>query len=451
LLADKAALLGDVDRLTAERDRARLTRVIATRAFETTRRVLQEASGLPDDIDHLSNRRVRSVGELVQNKYRVGLMRTERIMKDRMTVMDLETLTPTQLINCRPITAALREFFASSQLSQFMDQTNPLSELAHKRRLSAMGPGGLSRERASFDVRDVHPSHYGRICPIATPEGPNIGLVVHLAAYSKVNQYGFLETPYHEVKHSVKMDPDALLGRTMDSVIRDGRTIVAKEGDVVETKAMAAKIISACKAEKLTEVPVRAYAIQKEIYIDADRERHLTIAEANTHFNEKHEFLSTRVHARRRGEPILTHVRDLTHIDISPKQILSVSTSLIPFLEHDDNTRASMGTNMQRQAVPLIAPHAPLVGTGMEAIAARASGHVVLAQDDGEVLSADSKEIVVMYQSGKRQTHLLDNFVRSNQGTCFHMRPRVETGQKVKGGEVLADGSSVHGGELALG
>ncbi len=412
---------------------------------------LNNGEGSPDDIDHLSNRRVRSVGELVQNKYRVGLMRTERIMKDRMTVMDLETITPTQLINCRPITAALREFFASSQLSQFMDQTNPLSELAHKRRLSAMGPGGLSRERASFDVRDVHPSHYGRICPIATPEGPNIGLVVHLASYSKVNEYGFLETPYYEVKHAVKMDADALLGRIMDVTLKDGNKIIVKEGDVIETKQLASKIISMLKHDGKTEVPVRAFIIRKEFYVDADRERHLTIVEANSAINEKGEFLNTRVHARKHGEPVLAHVRDVTHVDISPKQILSVSTSLIPFLEHDDNTRASMGTNMQRQAVPLIRPMAPLVGTGVESIAARASGHVLLASDDGEVLSADAREIVVMYHSGKKTVHLLDNYTRSNQGTCLHMRPRVETGQKVKAGDVLADGSSVESGELALG
>ncbi len=412
---------------------------------------LNNGEGAPDDIDHLSNRRVRSVGELVQNKYRVGLMRTERIMKDRMTVMDLETVTPTQLINCRPITAALREFFASSQLSQFMDQTNPLSELAHKRRLSAMGPGGLSRERASFDVRDVHPSHYGRICPIATPEGPNIGLVVHLASYAKVNEYGFLETPYYEVKHSVKMDADAVVGRMIDVTLRDGHKVIAKEGDVIDTKQMASKVISLLKAEGKNEVPVRAYIIRKELYVDADRERHLTVAEANSAVNDKNEFTLTRLHARKFGEPVLAHVRDVTHVDIAPKQILSVSTSLIPFLEHDDNTRASMGTNMQRQAVPLIRPMAPLVGTGVESIAARASGHVVLAHEDGEVLSVDAREIVVLYHSGKKQTHLLDNYARSNQGTCFHMRPRVETAQKVKAGDVLADGSSVESGELALG
>jgi DNA-directed RNA polymerase subunit beta len=412
---------------------------------------LNNGEGTPDDIDHLSNRRVRSVGELVQNKYRVGLVRTERIVKDRMTVMDLETVTPTQLINCRPITAAMREFFASSQLSQFMDQTNPLSELAHKRRLSAMGPGGLSRERASFDVRDVHTSHYGRICPVATPEGPNIGLVVHLAAFARVNEYGFLESPYHEVKHDVPLDPDKLMGRIIDEEIRDGRKIVAHEGEVVNTKELAKKIVSLCKSEGLKAVPVRGYFDPKIHFVDADRERHLTIAQAQRATTEFGEFLETRVSARKSGEALLAHVRDVTHVDISPKQILSESTSLIPFLEHDDNTRASMGTNMQRQSVPLVRPSSPLVGTGMEALAAVAAGHTIPAEEDGEVVSADADEISVIYKSGRKATYKLETFQRSNQGTCFLMRPSVRRGDKVRRGQSLADGASVDHGELALG
>ncbi|HVW66413.1 MAG TPA: DNA-directed RNA polymerase subunit beta [Candidatus Peribacteraceae bacterium] len=414
---------------------------------------LNNGIGTADDIDHLSNRRVRSVGELVQNKYRVGLVRTERIVKDRMTVMDLETVTPTQLINCRPVTAAMREFFASSQLSQFMDQTNPLSELSHKRRLSAMGPGGLSRERASFDVRDVHPSHYGRICPIATPEGPNIGLVVHLAGFARVNPYGFLETPYREVKHTVPLDADALQGRILDETIKDGRKIIAKEGDVVETKETARQIISALKHEKREAVPVRAYASGKVMFMDAEQERRMVIAQAQEtgSLSEFGEFLETRVSSRKSGEPTLSHVRDVTHIDVSPKQILSVSTSLIPFLEHDDNTRASMGTNMQKQAVPLIKPHAPLVGTGLESLAARASGHALIAEEDGEVTYVDAAEISIVYKTGRKETYKLHTFLRSNQGTCFHMRPRVTHGQKVHKGQTIADGSAVEGGELALG
>ncbi|MDD5623482.1 MAG: DNA-directed RNA polymerase subunit beta [Candidatus Peribacteraceae bacterium] len=412
---------------------------------------LNNGEGVPDDIDHLANRRIRSVGELVQNKYRVGLVRTERIIKDRMTVLDMETVTPTQLINCRPITAAMREFFASSQLSQFMDQTNPLAELAHKRRLSAMGPGGLSRERASFDVRDVHPSHYGRICPIATPEGPNIGLVVHLACLARVNAYGFLETPYREVKNEVPLDPDKLVGRMIGDVIREDRKVLVKEGEVIKTKELAKKVVSLLKAEKAQMVPVRPYVTGKTIYIDAEQERHLTISQAQTHFSALNEFLETRVSARKGGEPILADVREVTHVDVTTKQILSVSTSLIPFLEHDDNTRASMGTNMQRQAVPLIRPAAPLVGTGMEGLAGRASGQALLAEEEGEVVLADATQIAVVYRSGRKQTYNLHSFTRSNQGTCFTMRPRVHFGEKVRRGTVLADGSAVEHGELALG
>jgi DNA-directed RNA polymerase subunit beta len=412
---------------------------------------LNNGDAVADDIDHLSNRRVRSVGELVQNKYRVGLVRTERIVKDRMTVMDLETVTPTQLINCRPITAAMREFFASSQLSQFMDQTNPLAELAHKRRLSAMGPGGLSRERASFDVRDVHTSHYGRICPIATPEGPNIGLVVHLAGFARVNEYGFLETPYEEVKHTVPMDPEKLVGRMLDVTVKESRKIIAKEGEMIDTKGLAQKVISQLKKEGLDAVPVRAYKTPKVAYVDAEQERHITIAQAQIELSAHQEFLTTRIPSRKAGETILAHVRDITHVDVSPRQILSISTSLIPFLEHDDNTRASMGTNMQRQAVPLIRPHSPYVGTGIEGLAARASGHALLAEEEGEVTAADASEITVVYRSGRKQTYKLHTFMRSNQGTCFHMRPVVSRGDTVRRGDPLADGASVENGELALG
>ena len=412
---------------------------------------LNNGEGVADDIDHLSNRRVRSVGELVQNKYRVGLVRTERIIKDRMTVMDMETVTPTQLINCRPITAAMREFFASSQLSQFMDQTNPLAELAHKRRLSAMGPGGLSRERASFDVRDVHPSHYGRICPVATPEGPNIGLVVHLAAFARVNEYGFLETPYIEVAHTVGLDPDKLHGRMIGETIKDGRKIIIKEGEVVDTKELARKIISERKKAKLNDVQVRAYLTGKVAFVDAEQERRQTIAQAQSTYSEHREFDSSRVSARKAGEPVFVHERDITHVDVSPKQILSETTSLIPFLEHDDNTRASMGTNMQRQAVPLLKPSTPLVGTGMESLAAAASNQALLAEEDGEVTNADANEISVVYKSGRKANYTLTTFTRTNQGTCFHMRPRVRRGDKVSRGQALADGASVDQGDLALG
>jgi DNA-directed RNA polymerase subunit beta len=472
---------------------------------------LNNGEGNSDDIDHLSNRRIRSVGELVQNKFRVGLMRTDRIAKDRMTVMDLETVTPTQLINCRPITAALREFFASSQLSQFMDQTNPLAELAHKRRISAMGPGGLSRERASFDVRDVHTSHYGRLCPIATPEGPNIGLVVHLAAYARVNEHGFIETPYRQVLHFAEPKAEALVGRIIDEEIKDGRKIVAKVGDKLtkEQASAVAKIKKAIKSapaesvdasmarpligrvagediksgkkvlvakgesideatarlianeKKLTtvkvtdrpanQVKVRAYLGEDTRYYDADAEASFVVAEASAAVDEMAQFVNTRVAARRRGDPSLVHVRDLTHIDISPKQIISVTTSLIPFLEHDDNTRASMGSNMQRQAVSLVRPTKPIVGTGMEALTAQSSGQAVVARMKGEVAEVDATKVVVMYEDGKKEIHPVLTYMRSNQATAIHMRPAVSKGQKVRKGDPLVNGAAVEDGELALG
>ncbi len=472
---------------------------------------LNNGEGKEDDIDHLSNRRIRSVGELVQNKFRVGLMRTDRIAKDRMTVMDLETVTPTQLINCRPITAALREFFASSQLSQFMDQTNPLAELAHKRRISAMGPGGLSRERASFDVRDVHTSHYGRLCPIATPEGPNIGLVIHLAAYARVNDYGFIETPYRTVKHYVEPKIDNLVGRIIDEEIKDGRKIITRIGDVI-TKEQASKAIKIKKALKTPPpqeidasvarslinkvaaedikigrkvvvskegtinemtariisnnkkvkkvkikeqskslVKVRAYLSDDIEYYDADVEQFFITAEANANLDEKGQFINSRVPARKSGEPSLTHVRDLTHIDISPKQIISVTTSLIPFLENDDNTRASMGSNMQRQAVSLIRPSRPIVGTGMEALTAESSGQAVVARMKGTVKEVDASEVIVKYDDGKKEVYPILNFMRSNQATAIHMRPAVAKGQKLKKGDTLINGAAVDKGELALG
>ncbi|MBI2453356.1 DNA-directed RNA polymerase subunit beta [Candidatus Peregrinibacteria bacterium] len=409
---------------------------------------LNNGEKVPDDIDHLSNRRVRAVGELVQNKFRVGLLRTDRIAKDRMTVMDLDTVTPTQLINSRPITAALREFFASSQLSQFMDQTNPLSELAHKRRLSAMGPGGLSRERASFDVRDVHASHYGRICPIATPEGPNIGLVVHLASYAKVNKYGFIETPFREIRNTIS--PDKALGYTVSKTISDAKTkkIIVRSGQAL-TKEIIQKIKKIKQYEK--EIPVNAYLTSKVEYFDAESERDLVIAEANTPTNEKKQIIGTRAASRKNGEPILAHINDITHIDVSPKQIISVTTSLIPFLEHDDNTRASMGSNMQRQAVPLLRPQAPIVGTGMERIAAISSGHCFIAEENGIVLSVDAGQITILYDSGRKIKYDLLSYVRSNQATCIHQRPIIEKNQRVKKGDVLCDGPAIENGELALG
>jgi DNA-directed RNA polymerase subunit beta len=404
---------------------------------------LNVEGGTADDIDHLANRRIRSVGELIQQKFRVGLLRTDRIAKDRMTVMELDSITPSQLVNARPVTAAMREFFASSQLSQFMDQTNPLAELAHKRRLSAMGPGGLSRERASFDVRDVHQSHYGRICPISTPEGPNIGLVVHLASYAKVNDFGFIETPFHTVLHTAKNTAKDLEGRMLDEDIAK----VGKIGDTIDKK-MAAAI---AKDKKRKEVKVRAYVSDEIHYYDAEQEQELIVAQANTELNELGEFVNKRVPARENGEPILAHVRDLTHIDVSPKQIISEATAMIPFLEHDDNTRAAMGSNMQRQAVPLIQPDAPIVGTGLEAKVAESSNQAIVAPEDGKIDYADASIVVLLGKSGKKHKFVLENFTRTNQGTCFTMRCAVITGQKIKAGDVLANGASTDQGEAALG
>ncbi len=399
-----------------------------------------------DDIDHLSNRRIRAVGELVQNKFRVGLLRTDRIAKDRMTVMDLETVTPTQLVNSRPITAALREFFASSQLSQFMDQTNPLAELEHKRRLSAMGPGGLSRERASFDVRDVHQSHYGRICPIATPEGPNIGLVVHLATYAKINEYGFIETPFREVSDVIKNDGKNIIGRIARETVEDHGHIIVKAGEKID-ETQAKKIAKL----KLDAVKVRPYITDNIKYYDAEEEQALIVAQASSELDDLGQFLNTRISTRKNGEPTLAHVNDVTHIDVSPKQIISITTALIPFLEHDDNTRASMGSNMQRQAVSVISPDAPIVGTGIEEIAAKSSGQVILAEMDGTISYVDANIITIVYANGRKVSYALQTYERSNQGTCLHQRAKVTKGQKMKKGDILADGSATDNGELALG
>ena len=401
----------------------------------------------PDDIDDLSNRRIRAVGEQVINKFRVGLLRTERIAKDRMTVMDAETVTPTQLVNSRPITAALREFFASSQLSQFMDQTNPLSELAHKRRISAMGPGGLTRERASFDVRDVHATHYGRICPITTPEGPNIGLVVQLATHAKIDEYGFLNSPYQVVKQTVNNKKEDLIGRSTSVDILDEKgKIVAEKGKVIDAK-LAGKITKL----KAKEITVKAYVTEEIERISADGDKKVVIAQAGIQTNELGEFEFKNVPARKHGEPVMAHIRDVTHIDIAPKQIISVSTSLIPFVEHNDSTRASMGSNMLRQAVPLVTPQRPVVGTGMEGVAGRNSSHVLLAEQNGQVSFVDASKIEVIYKNGKKISYELQNFGRSNEGTCLHQRPKVKSGQKISKGDILADGSSIDEGDLALG
>jgi DNA-directed RNA polymerase subunit beta len=412
---------------------------------------LEMGESKPDDIDHLSNRRIRCVGELVQNKFRVGLLRTERIIKDRMTVLEHDTLVPTQLINARPITAAMREFFASSQLSQFMDQTNPLSELDHKRRLSAMGPGGLTRERASFDVRDVHATHYGRICPIATPEGPNIGLVVHLASYARLDSYGFLLTPYYKVIQALKNKEDLIVGHSAAGDICDEKgKVIVKDHEPIT--AATAKTIAAIKS--LKEVPVIPFVSTEYDYIDATQEGQAIICDANTDFDEKRQFVSKRISARvgmESGEASMQYYKDISHMDVSPKQIVSISTSLIPFLEHDEGARALMGSNMQRQAVPLIRPNSPLVGTGMEHVVAENSDLVVIAPENGEITYVDASRIEMKGKSGEVYEYDLIGFSRSNQGTALHQKPVVSTGQKITKGQLLTDGTAIQGGELALG
>ncbi len=349
-----------------------------------------------DDIDHFGNRRIKNIGELIQNQVRIGLARLERVVKERMTTQDSETITPKTLINIRPLVASLKEFFGSGQLSQFLDQTNPLAEITHKRRLSALGPGGLSRERAGFEVRDVHSSHYGRMCPIETPEGPNIGLIGSLATYAKLNDYGFIETPYIKVKN----------GRVTNEVE----------------------------------------------YLSADREENYVIAQATGNIDKNGNFLEKKLLCTAGGEVITAEPNMIDYMDVSPKQLFSAATSLIPFLEHDDANRALMGSNMQRQAVPLIFPEAPLVGTGMEKKIARDSGHIILAEDEGTVTRVSADSVEVKYNnSNKVKKYNLYKFKRSNQGTCINQRPLVDEGQKLKKGEIIADGPSTEAGELALG
>jgi len=400
-----------------------------------------------DDIDHLGNRRVRAIGELVQNKFRVGLARMERIIKDRMSTLDINTLTPNQLINARPVIGSLKEFFMSSQLSQFMDQTNPLSELEHKRRLSAMGPGGLSRERAGFDVRDVHRTHYGRICPIATPEGPNIGLVGHLACYARVNDYGFIETPFRVIKHDVENSPANTEGEVLREDVKNAQgALVAKAGEKI-TKELAKEL----KASGVAMIPVKPRATNEVVYLDAFTEERGTTTTAVVRLDEQDFLVDELVEARKHGEPMVVASHEVDYMDVSPKQIVSISTSLIPFLEHDDAVRALMGTNMQRQAVSVIKPQSPVVGTGVEGRAAQDSGQVVLAHKAGQVIKVQASEIQILEDDSNIRTYHLRNFFRSNASTCINQKPVVEHGQKVKRGDILADGAATDEGELALG
>jgi DNA-directed RNA polymerase subunit beta len=401
-----------------------------------------------DDIDHLENRRVRSVGELVEDKIKVGIARMERIAKDRMTIVELDDATPGTFINSRPIVAILKEFFGSSQLSQFMDQSNPLSELAHKRRISALGPGGLTRERASFEVRDVHPTQYGRICPIATPEGPNIGLVLHMATYAKVDRFGFLLTPFRKVEHYVKNDGKQAINRIALGDIKDAKGKVIVADKVLISEKDAGEIQKALKDEKIL---VRGFLTPDFDYFDAHQERVLTVAEAGSQIDQYGNFADTRISARAANEPTIAYVTEITHIDVSPKQTMSVETSLIPFLEHDDATRAEMGSNMMRQAVPLIRTDSPVVGTGMERAVGEDSEYCLVAKDDGEVLWVDAKHVTLLYKSGEKVLHELVTFKRSNHDMIIHQTPLVSHGQKFKKWDILVDGHSIEDGELALG
>ena len=400
-----------------------------------------------DDIDHLENRRIRSVWELVTDKIKVGIARMERITKDRMTIVELDDATPGTFINSRPIVAIMKEFFGSSQLSQFMDQSNPLSELGHKRRISALWPGWLTRERASFEVRDVHPTQYGRICPIATPEGPNIGLVLHLASYAKVDKYGFILTPFRIVEHDVANDGKSIVNKiALGNILwDDGKLIVSDKSYITEKDAKTIKDKISAK-----RIEVRGFLSDNYDYFDAHQERVLNVAEAGTITDEFNNFMDTRLSSRAGNEPTISYVREITHIDVSPKQTMSVETSLIPFLEHDDATRAEMGSNMMRQAVPLVRPKAPVVGTGMERIVWEGSGYVVIAEDDGEIIWVDAKHISVLYKNGEKKLYELTTFKRSNHDHIIHQTPLISKGQKVKKGDVLCDGHSCENGELAV-
>ncbi|MFH0854707.1 MAG: DNA-directed RNA polymerase subunit beta [bacterium] len=398
-----------------------------------------------DDIDHLGNRRIRAVGELIQNKFRVGLTRMERIARDRMSTLDLESMTASKLINARPVIGVVREFFMSSPLSQFMDQTNPLSELEHKRRISALGPGGVSRERAGFDVRDVHTTHYGRICPIATPEGPNIGLVGHLSSYARVNEYGFIETPYRIVKHDVKNKANLTEGEIL---IEDIKELKLKTGDKI-TKEIAKKLENL--SEKIKTVPIKPRVTDEVMFLDAFEEEKYISTAATTIIDEDGYFKTSKAEVRYHGQPDISRVENIDFMDVAPNQIVSVATSLIPFLEHDDAVRALMGTNMQRQAVPCILPEAPIVGTGMEAQAAKDTGHVIISKTDGKIIEVDASRIQVLSDNGKIETYNLNKFVRSNISTCINQHPSIGKGDKVKKGDILSDGAAIEKGELALG
>ena len=409
---------------------------------------INNGSEFADDIDHLGNRRVKTVGELIQNKLRIGMRRMERVIKERMSIRDQEDLTPTTLINIRPMVAALREFFGSSQLSQFMDQTNPLAELRHKRTLSALGPGGLRRERAGFDVRDVHHSHYGRICPIETPEGPNIGLIGRLASYARVNEYGFIETPYRRVVKSLAPSDQRLIGRHTREEITLPKTgeVLVKLGEEITEKSF--KAIQKIEKPQILVVPFTTDDVD---YLSADREDKYVIAQANAVMNEYREFATNHIECRYHSNFIFSAPDNINYIDVAPHQVVGISAALIPFLEHDDANRALMGSNMQAQAVPLVNPDIPLISTGMEYSAALDSGQVVIAENDGQVISVTGKSITLQNKDNTVRTYNLRKYQRSNQSTCIDQRPAVNKGQRVHKGDIIADSSSTNQGHIALG
>ncbi|MEA4910168.1 MAG: DNA-directed RNA polymerase subunit beta [Chloroflexi bacterium] len=401
-----------------------------------------------DDIDHLGNRRVKTVGELIQNKLRIGLRRMERVIKERMSIRDQDQVSPVGLVNIRPVVAALREFFGSSQLSQFMDQTNPLAELRHKRTLSALGPGGLRRERAGFDVRDVHHSHYGRICPIETPEGPNIGLIGRLANFARVNEYGFIETPYRRVVKVLSSDDERLQGRLLRETLTDPESgeVIANEGERVT-----AELLPAIRKLKRSTIFVVPFVSNDVEYLSADAEDKFVIAQANTLLTEDAEFANQRISCRHHSDFTVSVPDSVNYMDVAPHQVVGVSAALIPFLEHDDANRALMGSNMQAQAVPLIQPDIPIVSTGMEGYAALDSGQVLVSEEDGEVVSVTGRQITLRTSGGSLHTYHLRKYQRSNQSTCIDQRPAVLKGQRIRKGDVLADSSSTVNGNLALG
>lgn len=401
----------------------------------------------PDDIDHLSNRRLRTVGELIQNQLRISLLNFERMIRERMSIVDVEVATPNALINTRPLSTAIREFFSSSQLSQFMDQTNPLAELTHKRRLSTLGPGGLSRDRAGFEVRDIHHSHYGRICPIETPEGPNIGLISSLATYGLIDEYGFIRTPYRKVIREVGNSSEELLGRTIrEDVTDENGNLIIDAGTEVTTEM----------ARQLASLPPRTIKIvpfvsRQIVYLSADREEEYTVAQASASLALNDQFRDAKIEVRQGNHFFKETPENVDLMDVSPKQIIGVSASLIPFLEHDDANRALMGSNMERQAVPLLLPDSPIVGTGMEGQVARDSGQLVLAHRKGMVTSVTGQQIAVVSEGGEEEVFPLRKFIRTNQGTCINQHPTVHKGEKIEAGQLLADSSATDQGKLSLG